>query len=93
MEKSFGLLKPDCLRRGIEQEVLNHISTSGLQIINQKRVRLTEEQVCIIWPTYIFGTSAMENVIHSSSNEVTYNIESNLFFKEEVERCKEYENQ
>jgi len=131
MERSFGLLKPDCLKRKIEKQVLDYIEDAGLEIIAQKRVRLTEKQVEAIWPTckgmpfwddmaafsisgdcivfltegkraitrlnnlvgywnpreakkhtirHKFGTSAMENIIHSSLDEETMRVESELFF-------------
>ncbi len=46
---SFGLLKPDCLKRGIEKEVLATIEAVGLEIVAIKRVRLTRKEVDIIW--------------------------------------------
>ncbi|MBI2626404.1 MAG: hypothetical protein HYW69_02305 [Candidatus Nealsonbacteria bacterium] len=49
MECSFGLLKPDCLKRGIEKEVLSEIEAAGLGIIAVKRVRLTKKEVDVIW--------------------------------------------
>ncbi len=131
MEKSFGLLKPDCLKRGIEKEVLAAVESSGLKIIAMKRIRLTRKNVDTIWlhcreakfyedmvdflasgdcivfivegknaisrlrnwmgyyePSkakegtirHLFGTSAMENVIHGSSDEEAYKKEKALFF-------------
>jgi len=49
MNYSFGLLKPDCLKRGIEKEILAVIEASGLEIVATKRVRLTKGKVDIIW--------------------------------------------
>ena len=49
MEYSFGLLKPDCLKRGIEKEVLAIIEAIGLEIVAIKRVRLTKKEVDVIW--------------------------------------------
>lgn len=49
MGQSFGLLKPDCLKMGIENEVLGLIESSGLDIIAKKRVRLTRQDVDILW--------------------------------------------
>ena len=51
-EYSFGLLKPDCLKRGIEKEVLSMIGSAGLEIIairHVRHVRLTKKEVDIIW--------------------------------------------
>ena len=49
MKYSVGLLKPDCLKRGIEKEVLAAIEAAGLKIVTIKRVRLTKEEVDVIW--------------------------------------------
>lgn len=131
MERSFGLLKPDCLKRGLEREVLALVESLGLEIVAIKTVRLTREHVDAIWPScrsmefyedmvafstsgdsivfiaqgkdairrltilvghhtpaeaakgtvrQLFGTSAMENIIHSSSDTETYQKEKTLFF-------------
>ena len=139
MEHSFGLLKPDCLKRGIEKEVLALVESAGLRIVAMKRVRLTRQQVDAVWPSckredfyedmvefstsgdcivfivegenainrlkdivghyepsmakegtirHLFGTSARENIIHSSKNEETYKKEKALFFREELKIAK-----
>ena len=49
MNYSFGLLKPDCLKRGIEKEVLTTIESVGLEIVAVKRVRLIKKEVDVIW--------------------------------------------
>ena len=49
MNYSFGLLKPDCLKRGIKKEILAVIEANGLKIVATKRVRLTKKEVDIIW--------------------------------------------
>lgn len=51
MGYSFGILKPDCLKRGIEEEAISLIECSGLRVISFKRVRLTREDVGAIWPS------------------------------------------
>ncbi len=130
MNYSFGLLKPDCLKRGIEKEILTAIEIAGLEIIATKRVRLTKNEVNAIWNLcnenfyeeflkfslsgdcivfivkgnnaivklsnlvghwdpkraekhtirHRYGTSAMENVIHSSATKETFWREISLFF-------------
>ncbi len=133
MDRSFGLLKPDCLKRGIENEVLAVIEFNGLKIVRTKRVRLTKEDIDIIWVSckemdfyqdligfflsgdcivflaegndaikklkelvgyyeplqagketirHRFGTSAMENVIHSTLDEKTFEKEMTRFFND-----------
>lgn len=49
MKYSVGLLKPDCLKRGIEKEVIEAIEAVGLKIVAIKRVRLTKKEVDVIW--------------------------------------------
>lgn len=50
MSYAFGLLKPDCVKRGLVQEVMNIITLAGLQVVASKRVRLTKGQCAIVWP-------------------------------------------
>lgn len=49
MNYSLGLFKPDCLKRGIEKEVLAEIEAAGLKLVAIKRVRLTKKEIDIIW--------------------------------------------
>ena len=49
MNDSFGLLKPDCVKRNIEKKLLKIIESNGLEIVIAKRVRLTKREVDIIW--------------------------------------------
>lgn len=53
MNYSFGLLKPDCLKRGIEKEMLAIIEAVGLEIMAIKRARLTKKEVDIIWTSLL----------------------------------------
>lgn len=131
MEQSMGLLKPDCLKRGLQGKVLALVESQGLRIIAKKRVRLTRTDVDSLWPSckemefyedmvafslsgdcivflvegdtaiqklnqlvghydperakkgtvrQLFGTSSMENIMHSSLNQETYWEERTLFF-------------
>lgn len=140
MERSLGLLKPDCLKRGLEKEALVLVESSGLKIVAMQRVRLTREHVDLVWPSCqqmdfyedmvefstsgdslvflvegdnaldrlsalvghydpiqaeertirrLFGTSAMENIIHSSLDQETYEEEKALFFGEDQGGCIE----
>jgi nucleoside-diphosphate kinase len=49
MNYSIGLLKPDCLKRGIVKEVLKTIESIGLEIIIVKRLRLTKREIDTVW--------------------------------------------
>ena len=53
MKYSFGLLKPDCIKRDLVKEVFAMIKAVGLKIIASKRVMLTEDQVAGVWPTCV----------------------------------------
>lgn len=134
MKRSLGLLKPDCLKRGLQKEVLALVESFGLKIAATKRVRLTRKDVDTIWSSCremefyedmvdfsisgdcvvfivegedainrlsrlvghydpakaeketirrLFGTSPMENIIHSASDRAAYKKEKSLFFQEE----------
>lgn len=131
MSYAFGLLKSDCVKRGLVQEVMSMIAIAGLKIVASKRIRLTEEQCAIVWPictkqTYWeemlefsrsedsivfivkgdnatarlkdlvghydpqiakegtirrrFGTSKMEDIIHSADDEAAFWEQTELFF-------------
>jgi len=53
MNYSFGLLKPDCTKRGLEKEVFKMIESAGLKIIANKRVRLGKKEVNIVWASCV----------------------------------------
>ncbi|OGM94990.1 hypothetical protein A2524_02775 [Candidatus Wolfebacteria bacterium RIFOXYD12_FULL_48_21] len=43
------MLKPDCLIRQLEAEAFRRITLSGLQILLQKRLRLTQEDIDVLY--------------------------------------------
>ena len=49
MNQSFGLLKPDCLERGIQEDIFKMIRSFDLKIIKMKKVQLNEKNVDAIW--------------------------------------------
>lgn len=51
MDCSFGLLKPDCYRRGLTNSVFKIIRKSGLYVVVKKKLILTREQVEKLYPT------------------------------------------
>lgn len=69
MERSFGLLKPDCLKRGLEKDVIALIESAGLDIVAMKKVRLTRAQVDAIWPGCKPMAFHEEMVVFSTSND------------------------
>ena len=45
MSFGLGILKPDCLRRGLETEVYRMITSAGLKIVFKKRMLLNMQQL------------------------------------------------
>lgn len=46
---SFGMLKPDCLVRDLEVESFRRITEAGFSLLIQKRIRLSLEDVHILY--------------------------------------------
>lgn len=65
---SFGLLKPDCLKRDLADEVFAMINSAGFKIIVSKRVRLTRDQVAGVWPTCV-GADFYEEMVEFSLSD------------------------
>lgn len=65
MKYSFGLLKPDCVKRDLVEEVFAMIEAAGLKVIASKRVRLTRDQVAGVWPTCV-GENFYEEMVDFS---------------------------
>ena len=45
MEKSFILLKPDALKRGLVEPILTMFEKAGLHIVQSKRVNVTQDKI------------------------------------------------
>lgn len=43
VERSLAILKPDCLRKNLQGEVIARIQKAGFRILSMKQVRLTRE--------------------------------------------------
>lgn len=52
IEYSLGLLKPDCMQRGLTETILEMIRKTGLKIVIIKTVTLTERDVKIFYKNY-----------------------------------------
>jgi nucleoside-diphosphate kinase len=48
--ETFGLLKPDCLYRNLEEIIFAEILDSGFQIPFKKRIRLNKEDAVFLYP-------------------------------------------
>ena len=52
MKYALGILKPDCLKRGLEKKVFEIIERSSLKLILKKRLRFTKQDVEYIYEHY-----------------------------------------
>lgn len=43
VERTLAILKPDCLRKNLQGEILARIQNAGFKILSMKQVRLTNE--------------------------------------------------
>ncbi len=43
VERTLAILKPDCLRKNLQGEVLTRIQKAGFSVLSMKQVRLTKE--------------------------------------------------
>ena len=43
LERSLAILKPDCVRKNLQGEVIARIQKAGFKILSMKQVRLTKE--------------------------------------------------
>jgi nucleoside-diphosphate kinase len=44
VERTLCIMKPDCVRKGLQGEVLSRIQKAGFKVLGFKQVRLTKEQ-------------------------------------------------
>ena len=44
MERTLCILKPDCVRRNLQGEVLARIQKAGFKVLGMKQVRMTKEE-------------------------------------------------
>lgn len=49
MDYSLGILKPDCLMRNLQNEVLSVIEQHGLAVVATKRIRFAEHDVATVY--------------------------------------------
>ena len=43
-ELTLAILKPDCVRKGLQGNVIAHIQKAGFKVLGMKQIRLTKEQ-------------------------------------------------
>ncbi len=44
MERTFAIIKPDAVERGLTGKIIDRIETNGFTIVGMKKIRLTREQ-------------------------------------------------
>ena len=44
IERTLCILKPDCVRKNLQGEVLSRVQKAGLKILGMKQIRLTKEE-------------------------------------------------
>lgn len=44
VERTLCIMKPDCVRKGLQGEVLSRIQKSGFKVLGLKQIRLTKDQ-------------------------------------------------
>ena len=44
VERTLCIMKPDCIRKGLQGEVLSRIQKAGFKVLGMKQIRLTKEQ-------------------------------------------------
>lgn len=44
VERTLCIMKPDCVRKGLQGEVLSRIQKVGFKVLGMKQIRLTKEQ-------------------------------------------------
>lgn len=44
VERTLAILKPDCVRKNLQGEVISRIQKAGFQILSMRMMRLTKEQ-------------------------------------------------
>ena len=44
VDRTLCIMKPDCVRKGLQGEVLSRIQKSGFKVLGMKQVRLTKEE-------------------------------------------------
>lgn len=69
MKYSFGLLKPDCIIRNLESNIFLLMESNKLKVIAFKRVRLSNDEVEIIWPACKSESYYHEMVDFSTSED------------------------
>lgn len=65
MEKTFSMIKPEALSRGLTGKIITQIEASGLKIVAQKMLRLSPAQAGLFYATYqdkSFFAELIENI-------------------------------
>lgn len=70
MEYSLGVLKPDCIERNLISEVLKMIEIPGLKVVAGKRLRLTQDNIDVLYARNIDKDFYLEMSLFLCSDDV-----------------------
>lgn len=77
MRYSFGLLKPDCVERGLVEKAFTLIRSSGLKIVYLRQIKLTRKDVEFLYSRCLQSTF-FENLVNfmTSGDVIIYLVKS-----------------
>lgn len=52
VERTLAILKPDCVRKNLQGEVLARIQKAGFKVLGMKQIRLTREAACAFYAVH-----------------------------------------
>lgn len=69
---SSGVLKPDCLQRGLVEKVLHCLEEKGMKIVIRKELALSKEDVDILYQAFIGASFYSELCKYMMSGNVIF---------------------
>ncbi|MBM4160891.1 MAG: nucleoside-diphosphate kinase [Ignavibacteria bacterium] len=52
MERTLAILKPDCIEKNLQGEVLSRLQKAGFKVLSMKQVRLTKETAAAFYAVH-----------------------------------------
>jgi len=68
MERTFVMLKPSCVQRGLIGEVISRFEKKGLRIVQMKVEKMTREKAAELYKVH-YGKPFYENLINTISEK------------------------
>ena len=53
LEKTFFMVKPDGVSRGLEKEIFKRVKQAGLKVVQKKKLRMTEKQAAELYSPHL----------------------------------------